>query len=141
MGSLFQDDLPVVLQAVFRSSPQVVLEEGKAAVKLFLTAQVGAVSPAFQSFLSINVVSVSCERARRARLSVPGVPCEHRERTLQACPSCRRAMPFAPRSSSRGKGPDFAFTSPTAPSDLCLCAQPGTGGSTGMGSSRPTVKS
>ncbi|NXD84442.1 TENP protein, partial [Halcyon senegalensis] len=55
MGSLFQEDLPVVLQAVFRSSPWVVLEEGKAALKLFLTIQVGAVSPAFQSFLSINV--------------------------------------------------------------------------------------
>nr|XP_009511144.1 PREDICTED: protein TENP-like [Phalacrocorax carbo] len=37
MGSLFQEDLPVILQAVFRSSPRVVLEE------------------AFQSFLSVNV--------------------------------------------------------------------------------------
>ncbi|NXI50335.1 TENP protein, partial [Chloroceryle aenea] len=55
MGSLFQEDFPVVLQAVFRSSPRVVLEEGKAALKLFLTIHVGAVSPAFQSFLSINV--------------------------------------------------------------------------------------
>ncbi|KFR04299.1 Protein TENP, partial [Nipponia nippon] len=54
MGSLFQEDLPVVLQAVFRSSPQVVLEEGKAALKLFLTIHVGAGSPAFQSFLSVN---------------------------------------------------------------------------------------
>ncbi|NWQ89590.1 TENP protein, partial [Burhinus bistriatus] len=55
MGSLFQEDLPVVLQAVFRSSPRVVLEEGKAALKLFLTVHVGAGSPAFQSFLSVNV--------------------------------------------------------------------------------------
>ncbi|NWI71338.1 TENP protein, partial [Todus mexicanus] len=55
MGSLFQEDLPVVLQAVFRSSPRVVLEEGKAALKLFFTIHIGAVSPAFQSFLSINV--------------------------------------------------------------------------------------
>ncbi|NXL46095.1 TENP protein, partial [Podilymbus podiceps] len=55
MGSLFQDDLPVMLQAVFRSSPRVVLEEGKAALKLFLTVHVGAGSPAFQSFLSANV--------------------------------------------------------------------------------------
>ncbi|KAM6378677.1 BPI fold-containing family B member 2 [Pluvialis apricaria] len=55
MGSLFQDDLPVVLQAVFRSSPRVVLEEGKAALKLFLTVHVGAGAPAFQSFLSMNV--------------------------------------------------------------------------------------
>ncbi|NXS47251.1 TENP protein, partial [Balaeniceps rex] len=55
MGSLFQEDLPVVLQAVFRSSPQVVLEEGKAALKLFLTVHVGAGSPAFQSFVSVNV--------------------------------------------------------------------------------------
>ncbi|NXL03484.1 TENP protein, partial [Mesembrinibis cayennensis] len=54
MGSLFQEDLPVVLRAVFRSSPQVVLEEGKAALKLFLTVHVGAGSPAFQSFLSVN---------------------------------------------------------------------------------------
>ncbi|KFP52469.1 Protein TENP, partial [Cathartes aura] len=55
MGSLFQEDLPVVLQAVFRSSPRVVLEEGKAALKLFLTVHVGAGLPAFQSFLSVNV--------------------------------------------------------------------------------------
>ncbi|NXX64303.1 TENP protein, partial [Scopus umbretta] len=55
MGSLFQEDLPVMLQAVFRSSPQVVLEEGKAALKLFLTVHIGAGSPAFQSFVSVNV--------------------------------------------------------------------------------------
>ncbi|XP_063206069.1 protein TENP-like [Chroicocephalus ridibundus] len=55
MGSLFQEDLPVTLQAVFRSTPRVVLEEGKAALKLFLTAHVGAGSPAFQNFLSVNV--------------------------------------------------------------------------------------
>uniref|UniRef100_A0A672TVX3 Lipid-binding serum glycoprotein C-terminal domain-containing protein n=1 Tax=Strigops habroptila TaxID=2489341 RepID=A0A672TVX3_STRHB len=55
MGSLFPEDLPVVLQAVFRSSPRVVLEEGKAALKLFLTVHVGAGSPALQSFLSANV--------------------------------------------------------------------------------------
>ncbi|KFQ45516.1 Protein TENP, partial [Nestor notabilis] len=55
MGSLFPEDLPVVLQAVFRSSSRVVLEEGKAALKLFLTVHVGVGSPAFQSFLSVNV--------------------------------------------------------------------------------------
>ncbi|KFQ52179.1 Protein TENP, partial [Pelecanus crispus] len=55
MGSLYQEDLPVVLQAVFRSSPQVVLEEGKAALKLFFTIHAGAGSPAFQSFVSVNV--------------------------------------------------------------------------------------
>uniref|UniRef100_A0A8B9FQX5 Lipid-binding serum glycoprotein C-terminal domain-containing protein n=1 Tax=Amazona collaria TaxID=241587 RepID=A0A8B9FQX5_9PSIT len=55
MGSLFPEDLPVVLQAVFRSSTRVVLEEGKAALKLLLTVHVGAGSPAFQSFLSVNV--------------------------------------------------------------------------------------
>ncbi|NXN36346.1 TENP protein, partial [Rhinoptilus africanus] len=55
MGSLFQEDLPVTLQAVFRSSPRVVLEEGKAALKLFLTVHVGAGSPAFQNFLSVHV--------------------------------------------------------------------------------------
>ncbi|NXN72062.1 TENP protein, partial [Himantopus himantopus] len=55
MGSLFQEDLPVVLQAVFRSSPRVGLEEGKAALKLFLTIHVGAGAPAFQTFLSVNV--------------------------------------------------------------------------------------
>ncbi|KAF1667891.1 Protein TENP, partial [Aptenodytes patagonicus] len=55
MGSLFQEDLPVMLQAVFRSSPRVVLEEGKGALKLFLTVHIGAGSPAFQSFLSVNV--------------------------------------------------------------------------------------
>ncbi|NWW59241.1 TENP protein, partial [Ifrita kowaldi] len=55
MGSLFQEDLPVVLQAVTRSSPHVVLEEDKAILKLFLTAQIGAGSSLFQSFLSVNV--------------------------------------------------------------------------------------
>ncbi|NXN24648.1 TENP protein, partial [Nycticryphes semicollaris] len=55
MGSLFQEDLPVMLQAVFRSSPRVVLEESKAALKLFLAVHVGAETPAFQSFLSMNV--------------------------------------------------------------------------------------
>ncbi|NWS59293.1 TENP protein, partial [Chunga burmeisteri] len=55
MGSLFPEDLPVILQAVLRSSPRAVLEEGKAALKLFLTVRVGAGSPAFQSFLSVNV--------------------------------------------------------------------------------------
>uniref|UniRef100_A0A8C6J2Z4 Uncharacterized protein n=1 Tax=Melopsittacus undulatus TaxID=13146 RepID=A0A8C6J2Z4_MELUD len=55
MSSLFPEDLPVVLQAVFRSSTRVVLEEGKAALKLFLTVHVGAGTPAFQSFLSVNV--------------------------------------------------------------------------------------
>ncbi|NWR82862.1 TENP protein, partial [Furnarius figulus] len=55
VGSLFQEDLPVVLQATTRSSPHVVLEEGKAILKLFLTAQIGAVSSVFQSFLSVNV--------------------------------------------------------------------------------------
>lgn len=58
MGSLFQEDLPVVLQAVTRSSPHVVLEEDKAIVQLFLTAQIGAGSSLFQSFLSVNVVGV-----------------------------------------------------------------------------------
>ncbi|NWH86341.1 TENP protein, partial [Aegithalos caudatus] len=55
MGSLFQEDLPVVLQAATRSSPRVVLEEDKATVELFLTAQIGTGSSLFQSFLSVNV--------------------------------------------------------------------------------------
>ncbi|GAB0197341.1 BPI fold-containing family B member 2 [Grus japonensis] len=58
MGSLFQEDVPVMLQAVFRSSSRVVLEEGKAALKLFLTIHVGASSSAFQSFLSMNVAAL-----------------------------------------------------------------------------------
>uniref|UniRef100_A0A8C3DNY1 BPI fold containing family B member 2 n=1 Tax=Corvus moneduloides TaxID=1196302 RepID=A0A8C3DNY1_CORMO len=66
MGSLFQEDLPVVLQAVTRSSPHVALEEDKAIVKLFLTAQIGAGSSLFQSFLSVNVVSVEAHRAWEA---------------------------------------------------------------------------
>ncbi|NWH45206.1 TENP protein, partial [Fregata magnificens] len=55
VGSLFQEDLSVMLQAVFRSSPRVVLEEGKAALKVFLTIYVGAGSLTFQRFLSVNV--------------------------------------------------------------------------------------
>ncbi|XP_016158661.1 PREDICTED: BPI fold-containing family B member 2 isoform X3 [Ficedula albicollis] len=67
MGSLFQEDLPVVLQAVTRSAPHVVLEEGKAIVQLFLTAQIGAGSSLFQSFLSVNV-----DVTARLHLSVAG---------------------------------------------------------------------
>lgn len=67
MGSLFQEDVPVTLQAVFRSSPRMVLEEGKAALKLFLTVHVGAGSPALQSFVSVHVVSEPCEHVRAAR--------------------------------------------------------------------------
>ncbi|NXF92745.1 TENP protein, partial [Eubucco bourcierii] len=55
MGSLFQEDVPVVLQAVFRSSPRVELEEGRAALKLFLIIHVGAGPAAFQSFLSVSM--------------------------------------------------------------------------------------
>ncbi|NXH20765.1 TENP protein, partial [Bucco capensis] len=55
MGSLFQKDLPVILQAMFRSSPRVQLEEGKAAIKFFFTIHIGAGSPDFQSILSVNV--------------------------------------------------------------------------------------
>ncbi|NWH75900.1 TENP protein, partial [Piaya cayana] len=55
MSSLFHEDLPVVLQAVFRSSPRVLLEEDKAALKLFLTVHVGEGVSSFQSFLSVNV--------------------------------------------------------------------------------------
>lgn len=40
-----------------------VLEEDKAILKLFLTAQIGAGSSLFQSFLSVNVVSVEAHRA------------------------------------------------------------------------------
>ncbi|KFP91961.1 Protein TENP, partial [Apaloderma vittatum] len=55
VGSLFQEDLPVMLQAVFRSSPRVELEEGKAVLKLFLTIHLWAGSPPFQSFLTVHV--------------------------------------------------------------------------------------
>nr|XP_009667925.1 PREDICTED: BPI fold-containing family B member 2 [Struthio camelus australis] len=55
IGSLFQGDLPVMLKVTFRSSPRVVLEEGKAALKLFLTVHVGVGAPAFQNFLSVSV--------------------------------------------------------------------------------------
>ncbi|KAF2982032.1 hypothetical protein EK904_002271 [Melospiza melodia maxima] len=44
-----------LLVTVTRSSPHVVLEEDKAIVQLFLTAQIGAGSSPFQSFLSVNV--------------------------------------------------------------------------------------
>ncbi|KFW95374.1 Protein TENP, partial [Phalacrocorax carbo] len=61
MGSLFQEDLPVILQAVFRSSPRVVLVLPLLAPRG--TAPARAVTPAscplprgpFQSFLSVNV--------------------------------------------------------------------------------------
>ncbi|NXO00441.1 TENP protein, partial [Rhinopomastus cyanomelas] len=67
MGSLFHDDIPVILQAVFRSSARIVLEEGKAALQLFLTVYVGTGSPAFQSFLTMNV-----DASARLLLSISG---------------------------------------------------------------------
>uniref|UniRef100_U3I6N8 Lipid-binding serum glycoprotein C-terminal domain-containing protein n=1 Tax=Anas platyrhynchos platyrhynchos TaxID=8840 RepID=U3I6N8_ANAPP len=54
VGSLYPEDLPVMLRAELRSSPRVELEEGRAALKLFLTIHVGAGSPEFQSFLSVS---------------------------------------------------------------------------------------
>ncbi|POI24872.1 hypothetical protein CIB84_011379 [Bambusicola thoracicus] len=55
VGSLYHEDLPVTLSAALRSSPRVMLEEGRAALKLFLTVHIGAGSPDFQSFLSVSV--------------------------------------------------------------------------------------
>ncbi|NXA34350.1 TENP protein, partial [Eudromia elegans] len=55
IGSVFQEDQPVVLRVAFRSSPWVVLEEGRALLKLFLAAHVGVGSPELQSVLSVNV--------------------------------------------------------------------------------------
>ncbi|NXR08711.1 TENP protein, partial [Semnornis frantzii] len=81
MGSLFQEDVPVILQAVFRSSPRVELEEGRAALKLFLTIHVGAGPAAFQSFLSVSVVSVPWEPAKCA---------------LGACQVCPGSLPSVP---------------------------------------------
>uniref|UniRef100_A0A8B9CTD3 Lipid-binding serum glycoprotein C-terminal domain-containing protein n=1 Tax=Anser brachyrhynchus TaxID=132585 RepID=A0A8B9CTD3_9AVES len=54
VGSLYPEDLPVMLRAELRSSPRVELEEGRAALKLFLTVHIGAGSPDFQSFLSMS---------------------------------------------------------------------------------------
>nr|O42273.1 RecName: Full=Protein TENP [Gallus gallus]AAC14583.1 Tenp [Gallus gallus] len=54
VGSLYHEDLPITLSAALRSSPRVVLEEGRAALKLFLTVHIGAGSPDFQSFLSVS---------------------------------------------------------------------------------------
>lgn len=60
VGSLYHEDLPITLSAALRSSPRVVLEEGRAALKLFLTVHIGAGSPDFQSFLSVSAVSEHC---------------------------------------------------------------------------------
>lgn len=60
VGSLYHEDLPIMLSAVLRSSPRVMLEEGRAALKLFLTVHIGAGSPDFQSFLSVSAVSEHC---------------------------------------------------------------------------------
>lgn len=49
-----------MLRAELRSSPRVELEEGRAALKLFLTIHVGTGSPEFQSFLSVSAVSERC---------------------------------------------------------------------------------
>ncbi|NXP79232.1 TENP protein, partial [Ramphastos sulfuratus] len=87
MGSLFQEDVPVILQAVFRSSPRVELEEGRAALKLFLTIHVGASPAAFQSFLSVSVVSVPWRCGH-----MPGVPQELAKCALGA----RRALGTCP---------------------------------------------
>lgn len=60
VGSLYHEDLPIMLSAALRSSPRVMLEEGRAALKLFLTVHIGAGSPDFQSFLSVSAVSEHC---------------------------------------------------------------------------------
>lgn len=86
----------MTLRAVLRSSPRVVLEEGKAALKLFLTIHVGAGSPAFQSFLSVNTVSVPCKRAERVlrmcSASTGSVPKLHMGNALcsETRPDCSR---------------------------------------------------
>ncbi|XP_021272065.1 BPI fold-containing family B member 2 isoform X6 [Numida meleagris] len=54
VGSLYPEDLPIMLSAALRSSPRVVLEEGRAALKLFLSVHIGAGSPDVQSFLSVS---------------------------------------------------------------------------------------
>lgn len=74
----------MVLQAAARSAPQAVLEEGKAALKLFLTAHAGAGSPAFQSFLSVNVVSVPGRRGSVPERHVGSPQCSETQ------PDCRR---------------------------------------------------
>lgn len=79
----------MVLQAVARSAPQVVLEEGKAALKLFLTARAGAGSPAFQSFLSVNVVSVPGRRGSVPERHVGSPLCSETQ------PDCRRCRGLA----------------------------------------------
>lgn len=57
-----------MLRAELRSSPRVELEEGRAALKLFLTIHVGAGSPEFQSFLSVSAVSERCRTGPRPLL-------------------------------------------------------------------------
>ncbi|NXH65660.1 TENP protein, partial [Hydrobates tethys] len=86
MGSLFEEDLPVTLQATFRSTPRVVLEEDKATLKLFLTVHVGAGSTAFQSFLSANV-DMSAElllSANDTRMMISAAAIEDVELSLAA---------------------------------------------------------
>lgn len=86
----------MILQAVLKSSPRVVLEEGKAALKLSLTIHVGAGSPAFQSFLSVNTVSVPRKRAKRVlrmcSASMGSVPKLHMGNALcsETRPDCSR---------------------------------------------------
>lgn len=57
-----------MLRAELRSSPRVELEEGRAALKLFLTIRVGAGSPEFQSFLNVSAVSERCRTGPRPLL-------------------------------------------------------------------------
>lgn len=86
----------MILRAVLRSSPRVVLEEGKAALKLFLTIHVGAGSPAFQIFLSVNAVSMPHKCAecvlRMFSASTGSVPKLHMGNALcsETRPDCSR---------------------------------------------------
>ncbi|NWU89558.1 TENP protein, partial [Upupa epops] len=86
LGSLFHEDIPVILQTMFRSSAHVVLEEGKAALQLFLTVYVGTGSPVFQSFLTMNVDA--CTRLHLSisgtKMKISAAPLEDIEITLVA---------------------------------------------------------
>uniref|UniRef100_A0A8C8A4Q0 Lipid-binding serum glycoprotein C-terminal domain-containing protein n=1 Tax=Otus sunia TaxID=257818 RepID=A0A8C8A4Q0_9STRI len=104
MGSLFQEEQPVVLQAVFRSSPRVVLEEGKASLKLFLTVHMGTGAPAFQSFLSVNmdmsaglVLSVAS-----TRMMISAAVTDHPGRTTMTAPGRQRSRFLSPGVLSEG---------------------------------------
>ncbi|XP_021272061.1 BPI fold-containing family B member 2 isoform X2 [Numida meleagris] len=130
VGSLYPEDLPIMLSAALRSSPRVVLEEGRAALKLFLSVHIGAGSPDVQSFLSVSAdVTAGLQLSvSDTRMMISTAVIEDAELSLAA--SDVGLVPVGssstPRKWSMSRPPNYAALSPAILSHLAPRA-PGLG--------------